>query len=169
MRSNILVIVVCLSLFLECKHDYYKSTNGEYKIYSLSEIGNKNLNSVRAIDLSNDINSIPSIIFQMENLFYLNLNNKNLKNIPEDICNLKSLKVLLLNGNRFNKIPECLFELNELETLTFFGCYLDSVPHGLGQLENLVLLGIGGNNFDDSDVKFFKEKLPKCNVVTSLD
>jgi Leucine-rich repeat (LRR) protein len=105
----------------------------------------------------------------MENLLYLNLNNKNLKNIPADICKLKSLKVLLLNGNRFDQIPECLFELNKLETVTLFGCYLDSIPHGFSKLENLVLFGIGGNNFNNSDVTFFKENLPNCNIITSLD
>jgi Leucine-rich repeat (LRR) protein len=106
MRSNVLINIACLFLILSCNKEYYKSTNGEYKIYSSSEISNKNFNSIRAIDLSDDMNSLPSRIFQMENLLYLNLNNKNLKNIPADICKLKSLKVLLLNGNRFDQIPE---------------------------------------------------------------
>ncbi len=169
MRTNSLINIACLFLIMGCTHEYYKSTNGEFRIYSSSEIGTTDLNNIRAIDLSDDFNPIPSRVFQMKNLQYLNLNNKDLKIFPEEICNFKSLKVLLLNGNRFNKVPECLFELNEMETLTIFGCYLDSIPHGFSKLENLKLFGVGGNNFDDSDIKFFKESLPDCNIITSLD
>lgn len=168
MRSNILILIAFVFLTLDCNRKYYKSRNGKFRIYSSHEIS-ENYKSIRAIDLSDDMNSIPSSIFQMKNLQYLNLNNKNLVEFPEDICELKSLKVLLLNGNRFNQIPECLFELNQLETVTLFGCYLDSIPHGFSKLSNLMVFGIGGNTFKNSDVKFFKENLPKCNVITSLD
>jgi thiol-disulfide isomerase/thioredoxin len=87
----------------------------------------KNFKIKLKLDLSRlGLKIIPEKIFELTNLYELNLCENLLENIPINICKLTNLKRLELCGNKFKKIPLILCDLQNLETLYIFDCKNDA-------------------------------------------
>ncbi len=100
--------------------------------YTINEINNMSmyeLHKVVLLDLSfMDLNIIPSKIFQMENLEYLNISNNLITEIPKKIKKLISLKTLYAKNNPIATIHQNLLGLQKLKEMYFDqDCIIDSI------------------------------------------
>ena len=74
---------------------------------------------MQQLKLTNEnLNTIPSYVFENTQLELLDLSNNNLTDIPQDILKLTNLKILFLSNNKFTHIPNHLSQLN-LQMLSF--------------------------------------------------
>jgi hypothetical protein len=107
-----------------------------YEDYSMDDEGSENI-----------INTIPSVISDLNKLKILKLERVNLESIPEEIGLLKNLEVLYLGNNEhLTKTPSNIGELSNLKELHLNNIGLDSIPEWISDLENLEILYLNGNN-----------------------
>lgn len=165
---QILYFLIAVGLFNGCSKDYYTVDGKRYKIYKEVDLKG-DLSKIQALDLSGTMSDIPSAVFSLPNLVYLNISEKGLDSIPSEICNLDSMKALLFNQNVSISIPECLYEMDNLRIVSFFGCRLDSIPRNFGNMQQLEVLVIMGNNYTEDDLIYLQNKLPNSRIVHSID
>ena len=141
-----------------------------------------------SLDLSNSgiVDSIPSEIGNLINLFYLDLSSNNLKSaIPTSIGNLINLRHLDLSDNRetimwfttdgIDSIPSEIGNLTNLESLELSFCDINYVPSEIGNLTNLENLNLSGNRLIYFDLSIFtnlinlkKIDLSGCGIIWPL-
>lgn len=113
---------------------------------------------------------IPHVIFELENLQVLDLNQAKLnfippdhtllhltelylsKNsfytIPESICSMKDLKLLDMSHNRIETIPEYFLQIKRLETLILSYNKLTTLPKIIARLPTILRLIFNHNQID---------------------
>lgn len=104
---------------------------------------------LRYLDVSdNEIQSLPSLISKLVNLQTLNLSRNCLKHvdIPMNIHRCQKLTVLDLSSNTLDKVPEGLTSLVNLEELYLNDTYIEYLPANFGRLCNLKILELRDNN-----------------------
>lgn len=95
-----------------------------------------NLINTNDLDLSNlDLDTLPSVIWELSSLTRLNLANNSLTILPPTIGNLKSLKSAELDNNKLKSIPQELGNIKGLEGVNIAYNPLESRPPKLGQLK----------------------------------
>ena len=65
--------------------------------------------------------SLEEALREPDEVYYLDLSNKNLAQVPSDILRFHSLKSLYLNFNKLTDLPEDITELKNLETIDLTG------------------------------------------------
>lgn len=134
----------------------------------------------RSLNLKNALlESVPSLVYELENLEELNLYGNSLKEISPDIRNLKNLKSLRLCNNQLTSLPVEIAELDKLEeldlvnnpikklapllfhnarglkTLSMHNLAIKRIPHAIYELSNLKCLSISSHHVQDMDFRRF--------------
>ncbi len=91
---------------------------------------------------SQQLNLIPSELWNLGNLEVLNIVNCGLKELTEMIGSLTLLKELYIGGNQLKIIPKSIQALNNLSVLYILEDGLLSIPEEIGNLRNLKELSI---------------------------
>ncbi len=91
----------------------------------MSKIQNAKTKGLKELNLSNwrksetqKLTSLPSEIFELEQLEVLDLSGNLLTALPEAITNLKNLTALYLSRNYLTTLPEAIIHLPNLTTLS---------------------------------------------------
>ena len=109
------------------------------------------LDQLRVLNVSgNDINFIPSELWSLSSLEYLDLNGNNLEGeLSSSIGNLINLQILNIGNNDWQgDLPESIFDLSQLRELWMLnGGFSGSLSASIGNLTNLEILAVGGNIF----------------------
>lgn len=83
-----------------------------------------NFTSLRVLELSIPIKALPTSLWQLIHLEFLNLSWTEIEDIPEDISNLSSLQFLYLGYCRnLKSLPSQLGDLENMKYLYLKGCY----------------------------------------------
>jgi Leucine-rich repeat (LRR) protein len=107
---------------------------------------NNGYSSFRSLDLSNlCLNSLPDAIFQIEDLYSLDIGNNDwsgrnknkISGISPLIANLKKLQILTFNDNQISTLPDKIGELTELKELRGQHNHLTSLPESIEKLTKL--------------------------------
>ncbi len=92
-----------------------------------------------------NLESIPSLVFELEHLQELDLSGNSLTEIPPDIRNLKRLKSLHLNNNWLTSLPIDIGKLGKLEKLYLQNNRLKVLPAEIAELDKLDELYLSNN------------------------
>jgi len=129
----------------------------------------------------NNIQVLPTGLWNLENLKCLTINSYRIKNIPDDIKRLKNLEDITLQFNEMRTLPKSIKYLKKLKYIDLsFSPNFNSLPEEIGYLENLTQIiivktklktlpkGIGSLiNLEILNVSFnLIEEIPKeiCNL-----
>lgn len=110
------------------------------------------------------IKTIPSEIWNMTNLQFLDLSKNKIDSIPPQIKNLKNLQVLILSRNKINTLPEEFYQLTNLKIIKIGSnniSYLSNQVRNFKKLEELDLW-----NTNISELPF---ELSKISTLKLLD
>jgi len=111
------------------------------------------------------LTAIPSSVFTMKNLTYLDLADNDISTIPPEIGQLTNLKWLYLNQNEITSIPDAI---NQLKNLQFFTIQYDKVallPNDLSGMANMQLLIVQGNPLPSTEVSRAKKTFPNAKIT----
>lgn len=90
-----------------------------------------------------------------ENVYKLNLAQKNLKKFPVEIFELKKLRHLILDSNQITTIPKAINLLKKLEVFSIARNNIQYIPPLIGELENLSYLYVDFNRLIDLPPELF--------------
>lgn len=108
------------------------------------------MTNLRYLDMSrNRIDSISPDIGKLQQLTYLNLSNNLLKELPSAIGGLSELTYLGLNRNLLVQLPPSIGDLASLEVLELWDNELEDVPDEIARLQNLKVLELRGILFSE--------------------
>ncbi|KAH9651468.1 hypothetical protein KPL70_026755 [Citrus sinensis] len=120
-------------------------------LHHFPTLATANFSSLTVLDLSNnqlDNSFIPSWVFGLSRLFFLDLGFNNLQGpIPGGLQNLTSLKHLDLDSNHFNSsIPDWLYKFSPLEYLNLRNnCLQGTISDALGNLTSVSWIDLSFN------------------------
>jgi len=136
---------------------------------------------------SDKLQQLPSELFSLTHLAYLDLHEPQIKTLPVEIDRLSNLRYLNLAKNSLSSLPRSLARLTGLTGINIEGNRFNEIPPWLDRLENLESLVIGGTGHLDlpdvlgnlTKLKFLRlyhmglEQLPdwlfKLQFLKSLD
>lgn len=134
-----------------------KNCNPE--LNSLASLASFCLNSITRIDISNnDLIDLPSELFAMGNLRYLNASRNQIERLPTTEKCLSAngrtydcsvLEELYLQDNRLNDIPAEIFRLPKLVILDISNNKLQQVPYDVWKAPKLRELNVAFNLLKD--------------------
>jgi TonB family protein len=105
--KNLLFVVFVLSFF--CLHA---------QNYTSLEEALKNAEDAKELDLRNqELEIVPSEVFQLKNLKKLKLNGNPILKLPDEICLLEELEYLDINQTQITSLPLCMNELPYLKMI----------------------------------------------------
>ena len=110
------------------------------------------------------LDSLPTEVFKITNLTFLNLTNTSMFYLPTSIQTLESLEVLVLDANQLTKIPYQIFKAKKLRFLSVKNNKLQKLPDSISQLENLTVLDVRGNPFSKNYIEELKALLTGCEI-----
>jgi Leucine-rich repeat (LRR) protein len=161
------LIILCLSTLLILA---YSESKGQIvkKFYSLDEALVSPL-SVEWLDLTDDkLESLPSRIFELENLRFLNISGNPIRIIPTEISRLSKLQVLYLNNDPYLNLDLSIYALSKLPALEELHLANDNI-HSFGNefesLNKLKYLDLSGNPIEFTDFQI----RPLQNLILILD
>ncbi|XP_058775060.1 putative disease resistance protein RGA4 [Vicia villosa] len=136
-------------------HPYHCSASQVLKCYSL-----------RVLDFER-ITELPSLIFRLKHLRYLNLSYGGFKTLPESLCKLWNLQILKLDYcYRLQRLPYGLVQLKALQHISLKGCpSLSSLPphiRNLVSLKSLTFYVVGKKS------GFLLAELGQMNLIGDL-
>lgn len=94
---------------------------------------------------TNYLKTIPEEIFELTNLFHLNISNNLLTEIPREISKLTKLEFLYLEENEIDVLPKELFELSSLEKIYLSNNRICRIPAEIGNLTKLKHINLAKN------------------------
>ncbi len=113
-----------------------------------------NLESTTELSLRDcSLDSIPSEIFKLRNLEFLDLSLNLIKKLPDEIGELQNLRELSISYNLLDHISPEISQLKNLENLWLLDNELNSIPYGICDLSKLKELNLNGNKI---------QELPNC-------
>jgi len=95
------------------------------------------------------LTAIPSQLFDLSELLYLDLSRNGLNILPSKFTNLQHLKTLYLSHNKFQLFPDVLLSMIQLESIDLNYNMITEVPHRLTYLSNLTVLRLLDCNLDN--------------------
>ena len=107
--------------------------------------------SERSLDLENKIfrdsvfTSLEIALLNVENVYNLNLNFKEISEFPLEIIKFQNLESLNLGGNKLTSLPPEISELLNLKKLKLYNNKLESLPSEIGKMKNLEELDVANN------------------------
>lgn len=146
--------------------------NFDYIISKLSET--KKINMQIIINFL-ALENIPESIFNLKNIFELDLYDNNLKNIHPDIVKITNLNFLNISHNKLEDFPINICECKNLKFLDLSNCNLTTIPPSISKLDKLQVLWINDNNFKDFPINICECKnlkylnISNCNLTTIPD
>lgn len=105
---------------------------------------------------------IPHVIFELENLEILDLNQTKLNSLPNQHT-LNNLQELYLSNNSFFNIPESISTMNQLKILDLSHNRLENIPDYFVQIRRLETLILSYNN-----LKTLSKNLSHISTLTKL-
>ncbi|KAI4487744.1 hypothetical protein M0802_011849 [Mischocyttarus mexicanus] len=90
-------------------------------------------------------NGLDKMLFDLQNLNYLNITHTCLQEIPEEIGKLQNLTTLVLHSNEIDKLPESIGKLIKLKFLHCSQNKLTYLPDAVGNLSQLSSINFGSN------------------------
>lgn len=87
-----------------------------------------------------DLTDFPEVLFNCQNLHYLNIRHNRLVNLPSDIGQLKNLQHVSLEYNNIDRFPEALRNLTQLVTLNINHNPIKDLTKDIASLKNLEIL-----------------------------
>ncbi|MFZ5857185.1 MAG: COR domain-containing protein [Chloroflexota bacterium] len=106
------------------------------------------LSDLKYLDLSNNkFTNLPIGIGQLTNLIELDLSANQLSTLPVEIGQLINLNSLNLSGNKLTTLPAEIGNLVNLDVLIVHGNRLNRLPPEIGEIRNLRLLNLSSNDF----------------------
>jgi len=146
LKLFILLILICEG-FAGCRaQKYHIPEYSQYKVYTNLSKALKNKDDVKILVLAN----------------------KNMKEFPLKITELTNLKILNLTNNKIRRIPKEISKLKNLERLELMKNELEGLPHEIVNVKNLKRINVSYNYISEEDVKFIKEALPECFIITEI-
>ena len=121
-------------------------------------------NLVKLKFYSNNVKTIPPVIYKLFNLTSLNLSHNKLKVLPKKFfINCVALKELDLSYNVICKLPKYIGSLKHLTVLHIQNNRLTRIPVTIEKLQSLEYISICDNNFNNFPTHLFK--LPKLKQM----
>lgn len=163
MRALIITTVTFLIMF----ESYAQSKTDElpFKIFNSIEEAISSEKPVFGLSLVNKgLEKVPSEVYKMTELKYLNLSANKLELIPDSIRVLKNLEKLVWGCNGLNEVNETVSELKNLRGLFLFENNLSTLPKALSQLPMLENLVLYGNPFTRAEYDRLTRLFPNVNV-----
>jgi Leucine-rich repeat (LRR) protein len=106
---------------------------------------NLDVDDVTHVRLEGFDGMVPSFIFRLTSLEYLDLSRNQLAQLPSSISDLKNLEELNLSNNKLKFLPEGLFDLIEIHSLHLFNNQLCELSERIANLKNLNFLSLSSN------------------------
>lgn len=130
-----------------------------------------NLYSLR---LGAGLSILPSDLFELTQLEYLDLSDNKLKYLPKDIRNLQNLQMLDLSDNKLIALPEELCQCLSLQRLYLEENVLQALPSEISNLQNLHTIYLSENlltALPDSfaEMSQLKEVALVNNLITEIN
>lgn len=111
---------------------------------------------------------IPPVIFDLEELEYLRIDESQLRSISPKIGRLKKLKKLRLSIGQIKKLPVDILQLEKIEVFSVFSNFIEELPEGIGQLQNLKELWAFSNQVSHLPTSLFSlEKLERLHLSSN--
>lgn len=145
------------AIFKYTEEDFFNSqvSVGINQFYELYESGK--IYKIKHVNLDGEnLNYIPSEIFELQNLKSLSIEHNNLKEVPNGISNLISLKYLYLCYNQLDRLPDSIGKLEKLKELIICHNKIDFLPESIKKLKNLRHIAVIGTKIREAP-KFLKE------------
>ena len=106
---------------------------------------NLNMDHVTHVRLEGFDGMVPSFIFQLTFLEYMDLSKNKLAQLPSSISDLKNLEELNLSNNKLASLPESLFDLIEIRSLHLFDNQLCELSERIANFQDLHFLSLSSN------------------------
>jgi Leucine-rich repeat (LRR) protein len=110
-------------------------------------------------------NRLDKALKHKEEVVYLNLSYKGLKEFPIDILELTNLETLILSFNGIKEIPSDIDTLTKLKVINLMNNPLEELPRSLANIKSLEKIYLNETMLEEEDVQFLKDSLPDCLVV----
>ncbi len=144
--------------------------NGNLKLSSLfiKTLSSKtaNFQIIHSIDLSfNQLNMIPSCIFNLPTLTLLNLSHNKIKTIPNEISKLENLNDINLDSNQITIIPNEFSKLEKLNTINLNNNNIREMNNSITEIHKIKSVFLKLNPITVVGAKFQHSKT--CEDYTS--
>jgi len=118
--------------------------------------------------IGKNLTSIPSSLYQCQNLKELNLNFNNLEYLPDEISRLQNLTSITLNKNKLSVLPATIGSLSKLQYLSLIYNNLQFLPDEIRFLSNLKILHLEGNPIPEAEIARIDSMLPNTKIYFSF-
>jgi hypothetical protein len=123
------------------------------------------LDQLKTLDLSvNDLSNLPSEIWSLHSLESLFLHFNNLRSISEAVSRLENLKTLDLSDNQIETLPISLFSLRKLQSLDLSSNQLQQLPTEIKQMIGLKRLDLSNNPLSIATIGQLQLDMPWCVI-----
>ncbi len=117
-----------------------------------------------------ELDKFPKNLLQQKNMEYLSIKGRvwdrnHFNELPSGLFELKELKYLDLTYCSIEKIPLQIKNLKNLTHLIIAGNILGSLPDEIGKLKKLKLLDLRGLEFSKKEQKRTQKLLPNCKII----
>lgn len=161
-----ILLILLIVMNYSCSKEIYRHDGFEYSLYE-----NSAKEGIQALKITNKdfYDYFITNINQFSDLYFLDISNLGIHTLSGKICLLKKLRVIKLDYNEGIELPECIYSDLELYGITMFMCRSRVDLNKMIEIKGLRELGIGGNTFDEQELKEVEQEYPKIRIVTSVD